>query len=243
MTRPGCLLSRIACALSLALALPLVPGAAPSASAAATPLTLRPALVAGARQLVVVTTASWSSTSAVVDRWELRAGRWVRLNTSSYSARVGRSGTRVVRREGDGSTPAGSFPLVSAFGLESPAATRLRYTRISAGHCWISDATSPAYNTLVRRIPCGSPNEDLRRIALAGPYRRAVVTGYNMDPVVAGRGSAIFLHLHSWRNGSTVPTSGCVSISAAAMDATWRWLDPAKAPRIVIGPAAWLTSN
>lgn len=232
--------------LVLAVVLGVALPSPPSAHAATGPLhpsRLRPELVGTARQLIVVVPAYWRATTARVDRWELRNGTWVRRNTLSYTARIGRSGARVVRREGDGSTPAGSFPLLAALGTEASPATRLGYTRIRAGHCWISDAADPSYNRLVVRSRCGTANEDLRRIALAGPYRRVVVTGYNTSPIVPGLGSAIFLHLHSRRNGSTVPTSGCVSIDTAPMDATWRWLDPGKSPRIVIGPAAWLTGG
>lgn len=213
------------------------------ASAPLHPSRLRPELVAGARQLLVVVPAYWRATTARVDRWELRDGTWVRRNISSYTARLGRTGTRVVRREGDGSTPAGSFPLLAALGTERTRTTRLGYTRIRDGHCWISDVADPSYNRLVVRERCGTANEDLHRIALAGPYRRVVVTGYNTSPIVPGLGSAIFLHLHSRHNGSTVPTSGCISLDSAPMDATWRWLDPGQAPRVVIGPAAWLTGT
>jgi len=229
-------------AVCLALAGPS-PSTVDAAAAPLHPSTLRPELIGAARQLVVVVPAYWKATTARVDRWELRNGTWVRRNISSYTARLGRSGIRVVRREGDGSTPAGSFPLLSALGTESSPATRLRYTRIRAGHCWISDVSDASYNRLVVRSRCGEANEDLHRIATAGPYRRVVVTGYNTSPIVPGLGSAIFLHLHSRRNGSTVPTSGCISLDTAPMDATWRWLDPGKAPRVVIGPAAWLTGD
>ena len=222
-----------------------VPATSPADAAAAPlhPSRLRPALIGTARQLLIVVPSYWKATTARVDRWELRGGTWVRLNREGYTARLGRSGTRIVRREGDGSTPAGSHPLVGALGTEASPATRLRYTRITAGHCWISDATDPSYNRLVTRSRCGSPNENLARIATAGPYRRVVVTGYNTSPIVPGRGSAIFVHLHSRRNGATVPTAGCISLASGAMDATWRWLDPGKAPRIVIGVAAWLTGS
>ena len=50
------------------------------------------------------------------------------------------------------------------------------------------------------------------------------------DPVIAGRGSAIFLHDDTGR-----PTNGCVSLPPAELDLVLRWLDPAQGPQIVIG--------
>lgn len=235
-------LSRVIGAACLAI-VAAMPAHSEAARAPLHPTTLRPELVGDARQLLIVVPTRWTSTTATMDRWELRQGSWVRMNRSSYTARVGRSGTRVVRAEGDGSTPAGSFGLISALGRETRASTRLPYTRIRQGNCWISDVSDPDYNRFVTRSRCGKANEDLYRIMRAGPYRRVVVTDYNTSPIVAGRGSAIFVHLHARRAGRTVPTSGCVSIDAAPMNATWRWLDPGMAPRIVIGTTRWLTGS
>jgi L,D-peptidoglycan transpeptidase YkuD (ErfK/YbiS/YcfS/YnhG family) len=55
------------------------------------------------------------------------------------------------------------------------------------------------------------------------------VIRYNADPVVPGRGSAIFLH-----GDVGGPTNGCVSLPAGELDFVLRWLDPARKPQIVI---------
>ena len=41
-------------------------------------------------------------------------------------------------------------------------------------------------------------------------YDIVVVVGYNDDPVVAGKGSAIFLHL---ARANYAPTAGCVALA------------------------------
>ena len=74
-----------------------------------------------------------------------------------------------------------------------------------------------------------------------GPYRYLATVGYNVDPIVPGLGSAIFLHRHQYDSaGRTVATSGCVSLSEAELLSVLRWLDPSLHPRILMGPDSWL---
>ena len=189
---------------------------------------------------MIVSTPWRRATTALVTMYQRVDGRWRRV-TGPFSARIGRAGTRVVRSEGDGSTPAGSFPLIAAFGYSATPGTRMPYTQVHPGSCWISDATRPDYNTMIDEPGCASPNEDLYRIARGGPYRRALVMGYNTDPVVPGAGSAMFIHSHSYTpQRLTKATRGCVTLSSWALAALWRRLDPALRPRVVIGTRDWL---
>ena len=63
-----------------------------------------------------------------------------------------------------------------------------------------------------------------------------MVIDYNRFPVVAGAGSAFFLHVTN-----NQPTAGCVAISAYALNVVMRWLDPALHPVISIGVGAQAT--
>jgi L,D-peptidoglycan transpeptidase YkuD (ErfK/YbiS/YcfS/YnhG family) len=65
-------------------------------------------------------------------------------------------------------------------------------------------------------------------------YRYLAVVDYNTHPIVAGRGSGIFLHV----SASGGPTLGCVSLWRPQLVTALRWLDPAAAPLIAIGTAA-----
>jgi L,D-peptidoglycan transpeptidase YkuD (ErfK/YbiS/YcfS/YnhG family) len=76
-----------------------------------------------------------------------------------------------------------------------------------------------------RRVGGGS--EALWRIA--PQYRYFAVVDYNTHPVVAGRGSAIFLH------GAVGATAGCVSLPEARLVRLLRWLRPAAEPAIHLG--------
>jgi L,D-peptidoglycan transpeptidase YkuD (ErfK/YbiS/YcfS/YnhG family) len=128
-----------------------------------------------------------------------------------WRARVGRNGLSAHHREGDGTTPTGTFrvgPVV--YGIDPDPGVSLHYHRLACGDWWDEDPGSPTYNTF-RHVACGaSPpfrggSEALWRITPA--YRLFAVIEYNAAPVVAGRGSAIFLHVDTGR-----PTNGCVSL-------------------------------
>lgn len=192
-----------------------------------------------AAQLVVVTARSWSSTSGLLTTYERVDGGW-QIVHQALPVRLGRNGFNADHREGDGTTPAGSFAITGVMGRQPDPGVRYPYRQLVPGDCWISDANSPWYNQLVTASPCGAPNEDLFSIG-AGPYRYLATTGYNTDPVVRGLGSAIFVHRHRYAsNGATVATSGCVSLSEPDLLAVLRWLDPARQPRLLMGPDDWL---
>ena len=64
-------------------------------------------------------------------------------------------------------------------------------------------------------------------------YRHFAVIQFNMDPIVPGRGSGIFLHASTGR-----PTLGCVSLPLPQLLTVLRWLRPPSLPLIVIGTRA-----
>ena len=122
---------------------------------------------------------------------------------------LGRSGVVVDKREGDGGTPAGSFPLRRvlwrADRLARPVTT-LPCSPISPGDAWCDDPSHPDYNRPVR-LPHPGGTEGLWRED--GLCDVVVVLGHNDDPPVPGLGSAIFLHVARPDLG---PTAGCVAV-------------------------------
>ena len=64
-------------------------------------------------------------------------------------------------------------------------------------------------------------------------YELGMGVEHNPPPAVAGRGSAIFLHV--WR-GPGSPTSGCTSISRADLLQVLTWLRPDARPLLVQAP-------
>src|SRR4051812_11602675 len=123
---------------------------------------------------------------------------------------VGRAGIGDKTREGDGLTPAGSWPLrrvlYRADRLKAPH-TILPVAEVEKDDAWCDMPGDPNYNRLVR-LPYASLDEQLwRKDAL---YDLIAVVGFNDAPVVPGKGSAIFMHLARPDYGAT---EGCVALS------------------------------
>jgi L,D-peptidoglycan transpeptidase YkuD (ErfK/YbiS/YcfS/YnhG family) len=144
---------------------------------------------------------------------DYRAGR-LAWPGGDVRAAVGRSGVSARKIEGDGATPSGTFPLVSAFYRAdriAPPATGLKLRALAPSDAWSDDPADPDYNRLVR-LPHPTHAEPLWLDDSV--YDLLVVIGYNMNPVVAGAGSAIFLHI---ARPDYSPTAGCVAIAREAL--------------------------
>ena len=187
-------------------------------------------------QLITVQAADTRTTHATLATWR-RSGRcWVAAQ-EPYPARVGRNGVSANRREGDGTTPIGTFSIGRVmYGNAPNPGVRFRYRRIVCGDWWNEDPSSPTYNTF-QHVPCGRAPPF--RVTTPGMWqeRRAypylAVIDFNMRPVVPGRGSGIFLHAQTGG-----PTNGCVSLRRGDLVRALRWLRPEAAPHISIGTRA-----
>jgi L,D-peptidoglycan transpeptidase YkuD (ErfK/YbiS/YcfS/YnhG family) len=143
-----------------------------------------------------------------------------------WRARIGRNGVSPHHREGDGTTPLGTFGIGSVvYGLDANPGVHLRYHRLACGDWWDEDPRSPTYNRF-RHVACGTAppfgggSEALWQITPA--YRLFAFVRYNAAPVVPGRGSAIFLHVDTGR-----ATNGCVSLPRPQLVRVLRLLRPA----------------
>jgi len=138
------------------------------------------------------------------------ADGFLRHGTQQYRCALGRSGIGGQKQEGDGITPSGRYPLrrlmYRADRLARPA-SQLAMAKIQPDDGWCDAPGDPAYNQPVR-LPYGASTESMWRTD--GLYDLVVILGYNDDPVVAGAGSAIFMHVASAEYG---PTEGCVALA------------------------------
>jgi L,D-peptidoglycan transpeptidase YkuD (ErfK/YbiS/YcfS/YnhG family) len=129
-------------------------------------------------------------------------------------AACGRGGVRADKREGDGASPAGTFPLLCCYyrpdRLAAPQ-TGLSANALRPTDGWVDDPADPQYNRLVS-LPFAASHEEMWRDD--GLYDIVVPLGYNTDPPVAGRGSAIFLHV---AQTDFAPTAGCIAIARDAL--------------------------
>lgn len=134
----------------------------------------------------------------------------VQLGHGVRRAAIGRGSVRALKREGDGGTPLGRFPvrlvLYRADRLKRPR-TPLPLHAIRPDDGWCDDPNDRNYNRLVR-LPAQRGAESLMRDDAL--YDVVLVLGYNDRPRIRGKGSAIFVHLA--RSGYT-PTEGCIAFS------------------------------
>ena len=177
-------------------------------------------MIVACPQQIVVVAPSTSSTTASLSL--LECGRRI---LGPYRVHVGANGLSARRREGDGTTPLGTFRIgPTVYGLDPDPGVRLRYHRLRCGDWWDGDSASPTYNTFRHVIcgrapPFGGDSEALWRNTVA--YREFAFIEYNAAPAVPGRGSAIFLHDDTGR-----PTNGCVSLARPQLIGLLRRLRP-----------------
>ena len=137
------------------------------------------------------------------------AGLAVARGPTNVRVALGRGGIKASKREGDGGTPAGTFHPVRlwwrADRLPRPR-TSLPLRRIGPTDAWCEDPADRRYNHPFRRS-ANEPGDRLRRND--GLYDLIVEIDHNTRPRVAGRGSAVFIHVA--RDGFG-PTAGCVAL-------------------------------
>jgi L,D-peptidoglycan transpeptidase YkuD (ErfK/YbiS/YcfS/YnhG family) len=124
-------------------------------------------------------------------------------------AALGRGGVRADKSEGDGATPAGLLPLRRVLYRADrgrPPSCAVPVEPLAPDDGWCDDPASPDYNRMVR-LPCPAHHEELWRADAV--YDVIGVLGWNDAPVVAGRGSAIFLHV---ARPDFSPTEGCIAL-------------------------------
>jgi L,D-peptidoglycan transpeptidase YkuD (ErfK/YbiS/YcfS/YnhG family) len=137
-------------------------------------------------------------------------GAWLDWGAGKRRAAIGPGGIAVKGGEGDGITPKGAWPVREIFyraDRVAPPRTSLPLRAITEDDGWCDAPGDPNYNRLVK-LPYAASHEDMWRADHL--YDLVAVLGFNDDPVVPGRGSAIFLHLA--RDGYA-PTHGCVALT------------------------------
>lgn len=236
---------------TLVAALAMTGASGTGAAAERQPLPERLTHIGDSRQVVVVTTGSWTTSYAKLQTWQKDTeGTWEQV-VAPIDSRVGWNGVRRAanRKQSTGTTPAGTFGLLRGFGLDRPSGVDLPYRRVDRNDWWPYDPTDPkTYNVLQpKRMQHAKwrPEWAERLKSYGSQYRYAVVLDYNLpsgiewrrgeriaaDTADTSAGGGIFLHV----SGSGA-TAGCVSISRDRMRSILKWLDPDLDPVIVIGP-------
>jgi L,D-peptidoglycan transpeptidase YkuD (ErfK/YbiS/YcfS/YnhG family) len=122
---------------------------------------------------------------------------------------LGRGGIKANKREGDGATPAGRYRLVRLWWRadRTPRPRTMLPTRpITVADGWCEDPSDRRYNRSIRMSP-GQLGDWLRRTDAL--YDLIIEIDHNQQPRIAGRGSAVFIHV---ARPDMAPTAGCVSM-------------------------------
>jgi L,D-peptidoglycan transpeptidase YkuD (ErfK/YbiS/YcfS/YnhG family) len=146
----------------------------------------------------------------------LVTGNRLAFGDFAFRCAVGRNGFAKDKCEGDGCTPLGTFPLRECLYRADrlPAiVTELPLAVIGEDDGWCDDPFLPEYNRPIKIPAKPSPRakpgyEHLWREDRL--YDIVVPLGYNDNPVKAGKGSAIFLHI---AKPNDEPTDGCVALA------------------------------
>ena len=142
---------------------------------------------------------------------------------------IGPAGIARKQAEGDGITPQGIFAIREIFyradRIAKPRVV-LPLRALEKHDGWCDASADPNYNKLVK-LPYPASAEQMWRDDHL--YDLVAVIGFNDDPVVAGKGSAIFLHL---ARENYPPTAGCVALKESDLRAALEQLRPGDKIRI-----------
>lgn len=179
-------------------------------------------------QLILVCNDNTQKNEATLTALEKIDNQWY-IKFDSIKAYVGLEGFAEPGRkhEGDMRTPQGFFRLGRLFTYESKVDTKMPYMQVTKEDKWIDDAGSDDYNKYVRGETDAESYENL--LLDDYWYKYCMVIEYNTNPIVKGKGCAIFFHLGDG------PTYGCVAISERGMLEILNWFEPDKKPSILMG--------
>jgi L,D-peptidoglycan transpeptidase YkuD (ErfK/YbiS/YcfS/YnhG family) len=139
----------------------------------------------------------------------VRTRGWLLAGPLALPVAIGRSGIKANKREGDGGTPRGRFRLVRLWWRADRwprPRTLLPVRPIRPINGWCEDPADRHYNQPIR-LPKRSTADHLARADRL--YDFIIELDHNTRPRVAGRGSAVFMHIARDNFG---PTAGCVTL-------------------------------
>ena len=134
---------------------------------------------------------------------------YLKYKNLKFRCALGKSGIKKKTREGDNVTPKGIYKILKVYyrkdrikKIKAP----FKKIKITKKIGWCDDVKSKYYNKQIS-IPTSLRHEKLYR--KDNIYDIICVINYNINPIVANRGSAIFLHI---TKGNYKNTKGCVAL-------------------------------
>ena len=138
------------------------------------------------------------------------------------------------KREGDGKSPSGIFPLGPVFGdsLHKSCVKNMPFLLTKDLEC-VDDSSSLHYNQFVTSSIEKTYVSSEKMEEMGSLYSLGVVVGYNQHPVCSGVGSCIFLHI--WKEEGC-GTAGCTVMEKKHLVNVVSWLDAKKTPHLAQFP-------
>jgi len=140
-----------------------------------------------------------------------RTRGWLIAGPLAIPVALGRGGILANKREGDGGTPRGRFRLVRLWWRPDRGTrprTSLPVRPITRNDAWCEDPADRHYN---RPIKMSGGDHLWRDDAL---YDLMIEIDHNTRPRIAGRGSAVFIHV---ARPGFAPTAGCVALEKSLL--------------------------
>jgi L,D-peptidoglycan transpeptidase YkuD (ErfK/YbiS/YcfS/YnhG family) len=201
------------------------------------------------RQMLLVLTDSITSTAGTLIYYERPNDKtlWEQIS-DTLPVVIGRNGLGwgrglnsidssklPLKTEGDGRSPAGVFELGAAFGYASDdemKGLKIPYVRVTEMVECVDDINSNYYNQIILRNEIDNVDwQSSEKMYFTGIwYEQGVIIKQNIDPVIPGAGSCIFLHNWSTPNETT---AGCTEIEPVKMKEIIYWLDSSANPVLV----------
>ncbi|MDQ7046920.1 MAG: hypothetical protein Q9M39_04625 [Sulfurovum sp.] len=207
-------------------------------------LVLAQAQIPDTKQLIVVSTKNWSTSSGTLQRYEQKHSQWQTVG-KAIAIKLGRNGlgwgiglhsipknAKIIKKEGDGKAPAGIFTLKQAFGY-APFPVKYPYKVYKkTDHC-VDDVHSKLYNKIVdsKKVRIDYKSKEYMKFP-KDYYKYGIVVNHNHideQGAVKGAGSCIFIHIKK------VPTAGCTVMTEDEMKEIIQWLDTKSNPLLIQG--------
>ena len=200
-----------------------------------------------ARQIVLVLTEDWDSSSAKLYRfersksdgpWNLVSGPWesmIGVNGLAwgYGLHPRPESSKRLAVEGDDRSPAGVFRIFQQFGFSRPdnlPKNALPFLEVTSSVECVDDPASHFYNQIVDRSSVKADWNSSEAMRSFGSYERGIDFSHNHNPIARGLGSCIFIH--EW-GGPGEATRGCTVLVKSQVKELAEWLRSDEDPLIV----------
>lgn len=201
-------------------------------------------LLSTSKQLLVVSTADWNAATGQLQRFKRDSlkSAWHPVG-KAIPVVLGKNGTAWgneyrtvyptrIKKEGDGKTPVGIYPIGKTFGFAEKSKT-MNYFPLTTTSICVDDANSIYYNQLIDSSRAAKidwhSGEKMREVP---QYEIGAMILYNTPPA-QNAGSCIFLHI--WKN-QNAGTAGCIAMEKTNLTEILNWLDAKQKPMIAVLP-------